>query len=159
MRLDNSQESLERVKTGRILGIDYGRKRIGLAISDPFQMLASTFKTVPNAAPGNTVLEIAASLAEFSVSAIVLGLPMHMSGEKSDMAKEIDAFAAELEAKIDAPIFLWDERWTTQSAEKLLIETGRSPSKSRQHIDQVAAAFLLQNFLDRLAFAKKQTVE
>lgn len=155
MRLDNSQESLKQVANGRILGVDYGRKRIGLAISDPFQMLASTFKTVSNAKLGKTVREIAALIAELSVSAIVLGQPLHMSGEKSDMAKEIDAFVTELETQIDLPIFLWDERWTTQSAEKLMIETGRSPSKSRQHIDQVAAAFLLQSFLDRLSFLKK----
>lgn len=156
MRLDNSPESLRTIELGRILGIDYGRKRIGLAVSDPMQMVASTLKTVANRSKVDKVAAyIAGTAREQHVSAIVAGLPLHMTGEQSDMAKEVDQFLDLLDAEVSAPIFMWDERWTTTSAEKLLIETGKSPSRSRDKIDQVAAAYLLQNFLDRLAFLKK----
>lgn len=155
MRGDKSADSLKRIKPGRILGIDYGRKRIGLAMSDPSQILAARLKTIVNTHRERVVEEIAAIVAENNIIAVVMGKPLHMSGEEGALLHDIEEFIRQLENKTEIPIFMWDERLTTVSAEKLLIDTGRSPSKSRSEIDQVAAAFLLQNFLDRLAFIKK----
>ncbi len=155
MRHENTPASLRLIGEGRILGIDYGRKRIGLALSDPMQMVASTLKTVTNRSKIDKVAGYIANTArEQDVVAIVVGLPLHMTGELSDMAIEVNGFIDFLESEISTPIFMWDERWTTTSAEKLYIETGRSPSRSRDKIDQVAAAYLLQNFLDRLSSLK-----
>lgn len=155
MRRENTPTSLRTIHEGRILGIDYGRKRIGLALSDPMQMMASTLKTVTNRSKIDKVAAyIAHTAREHEAVAIVVGLPLHMTGEESEMAKEVNSFIDQLEIEITTPIFLWDERWTTTSAEKLLIETGRSPSRNRDKIDQVAAAYLLQNFLDRLSSLK-----
>jgi len=138
------------------LGIDYGRKRIGLAMSDPMQMVAGTLKTVTNRSKIDRVAAYISDTAQdHNVVAMVIGLPLHMTGEESEMARDVDEFITQLEAQSQLPIFKWDERWTTSSAEKLLIETGKSPSRSRDKIDQVAAAFLLQNFLDRLSFLRK----
>lgn len=149
-------EYLRAISPGRILGIDFGEKRIGLAISDPFQMMASTLETVQNKGMAASVAQIACLIQSHTICAIVIGRPLHMSGEQSPMSQKAEAFARLFsEAKTDAPVFLWDERWTTASAEKLLIETGKSPSQNRHKIDQIAAAYLLQSFLDRLDFIKR----
>ncbi len=156
MRLDNSPASLHQVGMGRILGIDYGRKRIGLAVSDPMQMVAATLKTVTNRSKiDNVAAYISDTAREQHAVAIIVGLPLHMTGEESEMVNDVNTFIDLLESKTSTPIFMWDERWTTTSAEKLLIQTGKSPSRSRDKIDQLAAAYLLQNFLDRLSFLKK----
>ena len=151
----NDPETILAISTGRILGIDYGKKRIGLALSDPFQMLAATLKTVLNKNTQNVILEIEQIVKENNVKAIVAGHPLHMTGDESTMAVEVVEFMQKLDERMNRPIFLWDERWTTVSAEKLLVETGKSPSQNRHKIDQIAAAYLLQSFLDRMSFLKR----
>ncbi|MBN1466768.1 Holliday junction resolvase RuvX [candidate division KSB1 bacterium] len=156
MKMATDPDSLRGIRSGRIVGIDYGHKRIGLAMSDPFQMMASTLDTLANANRPHAIEEIATIVRENDVCAIVVGKPLHMSGDEGEMTNKVREFVGTLADKIDVPIFLWDERWTTMSAEKLLIETGRSPSRNRHRIDQVAAAYLLQSFLDRIAFLKRE---
>jgi putative holliday junction resolvase len=149
-------EYLRAINPGRILGIDFGEKRIGLAISDPFQMMSSTLATVQNKSTAASVAQISYLIQPHTICAVVIGRPLHLSGRQSPMSQKAEEFAqAFAEAKTDAPVFLWDERWTTTSAEKLLIETGQSPSHNRHKIDQIAAAYLLQSFLDRLDFIKR----
>lgn len=151
----NNPEAILSISTGRILGIDYGTKRIGLALSDPFQMLAATLKTVLNKDAAGAISEIEKLIKENNVQAIIAGHPLHMTGDESEMAAHVIKFLQKLDDRINMPIFMWDERWTTVSAEKLLIETGRSPSQSRHKIDQLAAAYLLQSFLDRMSYLKR----
>jgi putative holliday junction resolvase len=149
-------EYLRAISPGRILGIDFGEKRIGLAISDPFQMMASTLATIQNKGLTSSIAQIGLQIQTHTISAVVIGKPLHMSGEPSLMSQKSEEFARLFsETKKDAPVFLWDERWTTASAEKLMIETGKSPSLNRHKIDQIAAAYLLQSFLDRLDFIKR----
>ncbi len=149
-------ENLASLQSGRILGVDYGESRIGLSLSDPMQILASSLKTITNSSLKQVVDEFDEIVKEHKVSAMVVGRPVHMSGETSKMVEKIQKFVEQLTTKIHIPIFLWDERWTTVSAEKLMHELGHSPSKQRHKIDQVAASFLLQNFLDRLASVRRQ---
>lgn len=156
MLLTSVEENLKTIPPGRILGVDYGKTRIGLSLSDPMQIMASSLKTMANAKSATVVQDLAELVKEKQIIAMVLGRPVHMTGETSDMATQVETFAELLSQQIDIPIFYWDERWTTVSAEKLMHELGYSPSRQRHKIDQVAASFLLQNFLDRLASARHQ---
>ena len=156
MLLTSVEENLKTIPPGRILGVDYGKSRIGLSLSDPMQIMASSLKTIVHAKSAAAVQELAELVKEKQIIAMVLGRPVHMTGETSDMATQVESFADLLSQHIDIPIFYWDERWTTVSAEKLMQEMGYSPSRQRHKIDQVAASFLLQNFLDRLASARHQ---
>ena len=155
MIVSNDRENILSIETGRILGIDFGLKRIGLAISDPFQIVASTLKTLTNNNTSSVITELCEIVNANDVKAVVIGQPLHMTGDAGEMVGKVKDFMQKLDSSTGTCIFLWDERWTTVSAEKLLIETGRSPSKNRNRIDQLAAAFLLQGFLDRISFLKR----
>ena len=155
MVVANAPENLRAIESGRILGIDFGSKRIGLAMSDPFQLVASTLKTLVSKNMSEVAQNILEITRQYQIKAVVIGQPLHMSGDKGDMADKVHQFAQILDKVISIPIFYWDERWTTKSAEKLLIETGKSPSKNRKKIDQLAAAFMLQGFLDRISYLKR----
>ncbi|MDZ7371390.1 MAG: Holliday junction resolvase RuvX [candidate division KSB1 bacterium] len=144
------------IPSGRILGIDYGEKRIGLAVSDPLQFSAFSLKTLRNEGIRSVAEKLQAIIAEQNIRAIVIGKPIQMSGEAGEMCRKAEQFANQLASVlVDMPIFLWDERWTTLSAERLLRETGRSPSQEKEQVDQIAAAYLLQSFLQRLDVVKR----
>jgi putative holliday junction resolvase len=155
MIVENDRENILAIGTGRILSIDFGLKRIGLAMCDPFQIVASTLKTLANNNLNSVVAELCEIIKDNAVKAVVVGHPLHMTGDAGEMVEKVKGFMLQLDAAVDTKIFLWDERWTTVSAEKLLIETGKSPSKNRKKIDQLAAAFLLQGFLDRISYLKR----
>ncbi len=147
------------VTPGRLLGIDYGKQRIGVALSDPFQMLASSLCTINNNGLHKSINQVLELGEKNEIIAFVIGMPINMNGSYGESAIAARDFAHALQQKTTIPIFLWDERWTTVSAHKSLISQGKSPSKSRDRIDQIAAAFLLQAFLDRLAFVRKHGEE
>jgi len=148
--------SLSGIKTpGRLLSIDYGKQRIGVAMSDPMQMLASSLCTIHNTGAQKSVNELVEICKKNEIITIVVGMPINMNGSYGDSAQAARDFANALQQKITIPVLHWDERWTTVSAQKSLISQGKSPSQNRDRIDQIAAAFLLQAFLDRLAFVRK----
>lgn len=132
---------------GRVLGIDFGMKRIGLARSDPMKMIASPLKTIQ---AGKTLSDTAdlvvKELAEIEL--IVLGLPLLLSGKDSDTTKTVREFATLLEEKSGLPLILWDERLTSKQVEKLMIEGNVSRKKRSAHVDTLSATLILQNFLD-----------
>lgn len=148
-------QDLDGIALGRILGIDYGTRRIGLAVSDPSQLISSTLRTVENDDMKAALLSILQTIREMEIVAVVIGLPINMDGTHGEKAHEVETFIHKLAQKCNLPLISWDERWSTQSAHRLLLEQGKSPSKSRQIIDQMAAAFILQSFLDRLHFLRK----
>ncbi len=153
------ENTIEAVPLGRILGIDYGAKRIGVAKSDPSQILASSLVTIKNSTRHDILSEIRAIVERDNIKAIVVGMPVNMNGTQGPKAKETMAFARFL-ANSELPlVILWDERWTTRLAQQSLHSQGKSSSKSRDYIDQIAAGFLLQNFLDRLGFLRKNRNE
>lgn len=130
-----------------ILGIDFGRARIGLAISDELHFLAHPLETVP---AGKTALQrIEAIIKERSVEQVVVGLPRSMSGEIGRAAEEVLQFVEKLRAATACEIVTWDERLSTVSANRALQEAGKKTRDTRGYVDQVAAQTILQGFLDR----------
>jgi len=137
---------------GRVLGIDFGAKRIGLARSDPSKIIASPIKTV--LAAKSLELTVDLILKELDeVETIVVGLPLLLSGKDSTTTELVRRFAALLEAKSKLPIILWDERLTTTQVEKILKSDNMRRKKRTQHLDTMSATLILQNYLDRMHLA------
>ena len=132
----------------RILGIDYGRKRIGVAVSDPTGVIAQGLPTITYRDLSDGLARLADLIEEFEVTRMVVGLPRNLKGETGFAAHAATRFAGTLKDRFEIPILLWDERLTSTMAEKTLRQFGKSPSKHKEKIDQIAATILLQNFLD-----------
>jgi len=133
----------------RFLGLDVGSRRIGVAVSDELGLTAQPVLTLERRGKHRDDLRSLARLCRrFGVAGIVVGNPLHLSGEASPRAAKTQAFAAELGELTGLPIHLWDERLTTREAHKILYEAGRARQKHRNVVDQVAAALILQSFLD-----------
>ncbi len=134
----------------RLLGLDVGDRRIGVALSDALGMLASPLTTI-NATPRTQAISMIARLVrEHEVQGIVVGLPLTLRGEIGPQAEQTRSFAQELERQVGLPVMLFDERYTTTVAEQLLREMGVKPEKRKQQIDQVAASIILQDYLDHV---------
>ena len=133
----------------RILGIDHGGARIGLALSDPTGMLASPLLVHERRRRLKQDLKIIARLAEeHGVSAIVVGLPLEMSGKIGKKAREVQQFIEALRTHVDVPVHEWDERLTTVAADRALDEMAVRGKRRLELIDQMAAAVILQSYLD-----------
>src|SRR2546423_15297924 len=130
-----------------ILGIDFGRARIGLAISDELHLLAHPLETIPaNKDSGKRIAEIA---RERKVNKVVVGIPRQMSGEIGAAAKEALEFASKLRELLPCDVETWDERLTTVAANRALRDAGKQTRHTREFVDQVAAQMILQGYLDR----------
>ena len=132
----------------RILGIDLGQARIGVAVSDELGMLAHPVETVP--ASANAVRRVAEIAREKDAERVVVGLPRHMNGAVGASANDALAFAEKLRAVVSCEVITWDERLTTTAANRALRASGRKARDSRGVIDQVAAQMILQGYLDSL---------
>ena len=134
---------------GRRLGIDVGSVRVGVALCDPDGLIATPLATVPRDVGGGTdVAAIAALVAEHDVVGIVVGLPRTLAGREGPAAEAARVFVAALEPAVGVAVELSDERLTTVVASRRMRESGRSARKQRSVIDQVAAAGILQGWLD-----------
>ena len=133
---------------GRILGIDHGDVRIGIAMSDETEFLASPLCTVRNGK--GAVDEIVALLNEHEVKQVVIGLPRNMNGSYGPATEKVRKFVAKLTEKTSVPIMEWDERLSTVSAHNDLRAAGLDTRKHKEVIDKVAARIILQNYLDAL---------
>ena len=133
----------------RIMGLDYGEKRIGVAVSDPLGWIAQGVEVITSAGSDKAALKrIVALTQEYEIQRLVLGLPVNMNGSHGPRAAATQKFAARLTAATGLPVELWDERLTTVEAEKMLIGADVSRGKRRQVIDKIAAALILQSYLD-----------
>lgn len=130
----------------RILGIDFGRVRIGLAISDELQLLAHPLETIP--ANTRATQRIAEIVREKNVALVVLGIPHRMSGEVGLAAEEALAFGKKLRVVLGCEVVTWDERLTTAAAHRALRDAGKKTRETRAYVDQVAAQMILQGYLD-----------
>jgi putative pre-16S rRNA nuclease len=140
----------------RILAVDLGSKRVGLALSDPTGTIATALETV-RAEPASTLASRLAAIAtEHQAERIIVGLPRRLDGTRGPEAAAAERVAAEVRAASRLPVETVDERLTTAAAERSLIEGGVSREKRRESIDRVAATLLLQSHLDRIQANKRR---
>jgi putative Holliday junction resolvase len=140
---------------GRFLGVDYGTKRIGLALSDEAGVLAFPAGTLERRGAARDLAALRALVAERGVVGIVVGLPLHLSGRRGPEAEAAERFARELGEATGVPVDLLDERWTTVEAQRALREGGARRERRREAVDSVAAAILLRAWLERRAAAEQ----
>jgi putative Holliday junction resolvase len=133
----------------RILGIDFGRARIGVAMSDELQLLAHPLETIP--AGNRSAMRLAEIVRAQNIDHVVAGIPKRMSGEMGSAATEVLDFVEKLRAILPCPVVTWDERLTTVAAHRALREAGKKTRQTRDYVDQVAAQMILQSYLDRRA--------
>ena len=132
----------------RILSVDYGEKRIGLAISDPTGIFGQPLETIDASDPRSAAVYVSTLCRSRGVETIVLGLPRNMDGTLGPKAREALVFKDILEKETQVPVVTWDERLTTARAERSLRETRLSRKKRQQRVDAVAAQVILQGYLD-----------
>lgn len=135
-------------KEQRILGLDLGEKRIGLAVSDPMYIIAQGLPTIEYTEFKTALKKIVAVIEEYSVCRVVVGLPITMRGEIGNMAKKSLKLIDIIKSTITIPVETIDERLTSRAAEQVLRDLGKSPSRNKAKIDELAASFLLQTYLD-----------
>jgi putative pre-16S rRNA nuclease len=136
-------------KAARILAIDYGRKRIGLALSDELSLTAQPLATLVRANRRNDLRRLRDICRQHGVARILVGHPLHITGAAGEMADEAARFAARLEKGLGIAVELVDERLTSWEADQLMAEMKPSSRRKRTHRDDVAAAVLLREYLDR----------
>jgi putative holliday junction resolvase len=134
----------------RILAMDVGKRRIGLAISDPLGITAQGLSTLERTTIREDLTRLAELTAEREVSLYLIGEPLHMSGDKSRQAQYIRDFAERLTQVTGVPVQFWDERLTTVQAQRVLKESGISIEKRARAVDKLAAVILLESYLDSL---------
>lgn len=151
--------NIKEFKTGlpvrkAVLGIDYGSKRMGLAISDLSCTIATPYKILYRREISADMAELRKIMAEKEIGAVVMGLPLQMNGEEGEIAAEVRKFAAILEENFKFPVLLWDERLSSSAMENFLIkEADLSRKKRAKVLDASAAAYILQGALDALKYA------
>ena len=143
---------LPAVEGGRWMGLDYGSKTVGVAVSDPLRVTAQGLETVLRERESKlrrTYARIEELIRTYDVRMIVVGLPKNMNNTLGERAEKAKAFSEELGRRTGLPVVLWDERLTTMEAERILIEADVSRSKRKKVIDKQAAVLILQGYLNR----------
>ncbi len=133
----------------KTLAVDWGRARLGLAVSDDLGITAQALGSLPRADEARDLAAIEARVRELGVGEIVVGLPKNMDGTLGPSAQAAQALAEALHARLGLPVHLWDERLSTLAAERTLVGAGLRRRARRSVVDQVAATIILQGFLDR----------
>jgi len=133
---------------GRVLGLDVGSKRIGVAISDPLGITAQGLETIQRQNKRVDFATLADLIRQYQVVEIVVGYPLRMSGAEGVQAEKMQRFAKELRERFQLPVHLWDERLTSAEANRLLRETEMSIRRRGQVVDQMAAVLILQSWME-----------
>jgi putative holliday junction resolvase len=133
---------------GRILALDLGKRRIGLAVSDPLRVTAQGLQTLERTKIRKDLAYLAALAQEMGVCEFLLGHPLHMSGDEGRQSAYVKEFGARLQASTGIPVKLWDERLTTVEAQRVLRSSGVSIEKRARAVDRLAAVILLESYLD-----------
>lgn len=136
---------------GRVLAIDFGSRRMGLAVSDPLGITAQGIETLQRKNKRSDLAHLLRIVGEYEVREIVLGLPLKLSGEHGPQSAKVIEFAEELRQKLRLPVHLWDERLTSAQANRVLREAELSIQKRAQAVDRMAAVLILQSFLEARA--------
>jgi putative Holliday junction resolvase len=135
----------------RILSLDHGTKRIGVAISDELKMIAQPVEFIPAEPFAAFLARLTTLLAEKEVELILVGMPRNMNGSYGPAALKVEEFVAALKTAVTVPIKTWDERLTSAQANRYLIQGNVRREKRKEKVDKMAAAILLQSYLDSLA--------
>lgn len=146
----------------RIMGLDYGSKTVGVAVSDALLLTAQGIETITRKDENKlrqTLARIEELCVSYEVGEIVLGLPKHMNNDMGDRSEKSLAFKEMLERRTGLPVHMWDERLTTVSAERVLKESNVRREHRKEYIDKIAAVFILQGFLDMRANRKNGELE
>mgnify|MGYP004729152943 FL=1 len=142
----------------RLMGLDYGSKTVGVAVSDPLGLTAQGIETVWRKQENKlrqTLARIEELIVEYQVERIVLGYPKNMNNTIGERAVKSLEFKEKLEMRTGLPVVMWDERLTTAEAERTLMETGVRRENRKQYLDQMAAVLILQGYLDRMNMMSK----
>lgn len=140
----------------RIMGLDYGSKTVGVAISDPLGITAQGIETICRKDENKlrrTCARIEKLISEYEVGQIVLGLPKHMNNDIGDRARRSMEFGEMLRRRTGLEVVMWDERLTTVAATQVLVESGVRREKRKKYVDKIAAVFILQGYLDSVGRA------
>lgn len=142
----------------RIMGLDFGSKTVGVAVSDALLITAQGVETIQRKSPGKlrqTLARIEALIGEYQVDRIVLGFPKNMNNTEGERCEKTLEFKEMLERRCGLEVILWDERLTTVAADRSLMEGGVRREDRKSYVDKIAAVFILQGYLDSLAFQKE----
>lgn len=143
----------------RVLGLDYGSKTVGVAVSDPMGLTAQGVETIWRKQENKlrqTLARIEELVSEYQVERIVVGYPKNMNNTVGERALKSLEFKEKLEKRTGLPVVMWDERLTTVEAERTLMEAGVRRENRKQYLDELAAVFILQGYLDSLAWKNDQ---
>ena len=143
----------------RVLGLDYGSKTVGVAVSDPLGLTAQGVEIIRRKSENKqrqTLARIEELIEQYQVETIVLGFPKHMNNTVGDRAEKSLAFAEMLKRRTGLPVVMWDERLTTVEANRTLMEAGVRHENRKEYVDELAAVFILQGYLDSLHIKKNQ---
>lgn len=133
----------------RYLGLDLGGRRIGVAVSDPGGLIAQPLETLIVRGIEDALQKVCALIEEYTPAGIVIGLPLNLSGDRSELSDEVEKFARRLERNCPVPIHFEDERLSSRQAESVLHAYGKKIKGHKEKIDRMAATIILQSFLDR----------
>jgi putative pre-16S rRNA nuclease len=144
-----AEEALRPTRSlGRVLGLDVGSRRIGVAVSDPLGITAQGLETLQRRNKRQDFQHLRDVIRQYEVKEIVVGLPLRMSGEEGIQAGKMQSFAEELRKRFGLPVHLWDERLTSAEANRLLRETELSIEKRGKAVDRMAAVLILQGWME-----------
>ncbi len=132
----------------RILALDPGAKRIGVAVSDPLGIVAQSLKVVEKTRGHGWAAEVENLVAEYQVAEVVIGLPRNMDGSEGPAAAEARRMVEILNSRLSVPVVVWDERLSTVAAQRMFREAGVKMRRAKKHLDGVAAVLILQGYLD-----------
>jgi putative Holliday junction resolvase len=135
-------------RIGRIMALDVGSKRIGVAVTDPLGITAQGLDTIQRQNKRRDLEALRSVLTKYDVREIVVGLPLRLSGDEGTQSEKMRRFADDLHARFGLTIHLWDERWTSTEANRLLRETDLSIRKRGQAVDRIAAILILQSWME-----------
>jgi len=134
----------------RVLALDAGEKRIGVAVSDPLGIIAQGVTVITRRDPETDLNEIKRIIEEYKADSVVIGMPINMDGTKGKSAEKVNEFVEVLKGRLSIPVYTYDERLSTKESEKFLISANVSRKKRKQVIDKMAAQLILESYLERL---------
>ena len=144
---------------GRAMGLDVGTKTIGVALGDPMYIIAQAYTTIKRNKLSDDIEKLLEIINDQSVEEIVIGLPKHMNNKEGASAQRSRSFGKELQERLNREVIYQDERMTTLSADRILMESGVRRENRKEHVDAVAATFILQTWLDKSKRHKETTDE